>query len=603
MPARHPLLDGPNLNRQVQRHAPPRPKLLHPLPLAQNTGVYPSQNQGSGRGDGSGGPNNPQLSANEEGALGNRGGMSGGARGGSMLAGRGRSGSHMRSTGGGGRGGPFGGGVHVHGPEGNFGEAASMQARGRNQFPNIAEPAIYPVATQFQDAQGINIWGNPQFRNIGVDHSVNFYGGTHGLENLKEFVSFAAFHNSAVQDPERRCHPGTRENVLKQLRHWIDNPNATDRIFWLHGPAGAGKSAIAQTIAHGYDQGEVTATFFFFRSDPGRNDGNRLFPTIAWQLAFSIPATKDFIVHALDKTPHLPMTDVESQFEQLVAHAFQPMNNVISQMPTPVVIIDGIDECSDEHLQRRILTVIGNAVKDCRVNLRFLVSSRPEALIEETLNQFQKFTLRIDLATLDDSNRDIEKYLVDKFSLIASKQELDPAWPSQKIIQEIVFKSSGNFVLASTLIRFIGDEDYSAESQLNIVRKLKPRGTVSPFALLDELYLEVLRKPRDQEFLKTFLALFVGRSSVGWSNLHEDDAMLMSVSEKELHIKLRRMRALLKFKPFIDVYHKSFLDFLQDFSRSGQYHVSEQDGQRRYLELIVDSVVRHVSMAVEESNW
>ncbi|KIL63735.1 hypothetical protein M378DRAFT_164184, partial [Amanita muscaria Koide BX008] len=42
MPARHPLLDGPNLNRQVQRHAPPRPKLLHPLPLAQNTRVYPS---------------------------------------------------------------------------------------------------------------------------------------------------------------------------------------------------------------------------------------------------------------------------------------------------------------------------------------------------------------------------------------------------------------------------------------------------------------------------------------------------------------------------------------------------------------------------------
>ncbi|KAM6499199.1 hypothetical protein JOM56_004707, partial [Amanita muscaria] len=53
------------------------------------------------------------------------------------------------------------------------------------------------------------------------------------------------------------------------------------RIFWLHSPPGAGKSAIAQTIAHGYHQGEVTATFFFYRSDPERNDGNRLFTTIA----------------------------------------------------------------------------------------------------------------------------------------------------------------------------------------------------------------------------------------------------------------------------------------------------------------------------------
>ncbi|KAM6499440.1 hypothetical protein JOM56_004948, partial [Amanita muscaria] len=55
------------------------------------------------------------------------------------------------------------------------------------------------------------------------------------LESLQGSVSFAALHNSAEQDPYRRCHPGTRENVLRRLRHWIDNPNLTDRIFWLYG--------------------------------------------------------------------------------------------------------------------------------------------------------------------------------------------------------------------------------------------------------------------------------------------------------------------------------------------------------------------------------
>ncbi|KAM6499610.1 hypothetical protein JOM56_005118 [Amanita muscaria] len=567
-------LDDPNLNRQVQRRAPPPPQLqfMPPPPLAQNTWVYPSQNQGSG------GPNNAQLSVNEEDAVGSRGGTSnggGGPRGESMMSGNsGRSDSHMGSNGGDERGGQSDGGVHAIGPGGNFRGAASMQAGGHFQFP---ERAMIPVATQFQDAHGFNIWGNTQFRNSGVDYSVNFYGGTHGLENLKEFVSFAALHDSSEQDPDRRCHPGTRENVLSRIQYWINNPNATDRIFWLYGPAGAGKSAIAQTIAHGYHQGEVAATFFFFRSDTGRNDGNRLFPTIAWQLAFSIPATKDFIVRALDKTPHLQTKGVETQFEQLVAHLFERTNNITSQMPhpAPVVIIDGVDECSSEQVQRRVLTVIGNAVKDCRVPLRFLISSRPEALIEETFDQFQGFTLRIDLATLDDSNRDVEKYLIDKFSDIAKKQDLATTWPGQEIIEEIVFKSSGNFILASTLIRFIGDEDYSAVSQLDIVRKLKPHGTMSPFALLDELYLEILKQQRDQEFLKTFLALFVGRTSIKEFTLHKDDAMLMNVSVKELHIKLRRMRSLLKFKPFIDVYHKSFLDFLQDSSRSGQYHLSD----------------------------
>ncbi|KAM6499301.1 hypothetical protein JOM56_004809, partial [Amanita muscaria] len=409
------------------------------------------------------------------------------------------------------------------------------------------------MATQFQGAQ-VNMSGKPRFTNISVSKgkltTVNYYGGTHGLENLKEFVSFAALHDSAEQDPDRCCHPGTRKAVLRRLRDWFDNPNPTDGIFWLHGPAGAGKSAIAQTIADEYKKRGVAATFFFHRSDPSRNDGNRLFPTIAWQLAFSIPSTKDFIVDALNETPHLPTQAVEPQFEQLVIHPFQSTNNIASQMsqPAPVVIIDGVDECSDEKLQRRILTVIGDAVKDARIPLRFLIVSRPEVLIEATLNKFKDFTVSIDLAKFNDSDRDIQKYLEDKFSEIAFNRGLNPAWPGQEIIEEIVFKSSGNFIFASLVIRFISDEDFDPEFLLNIVRNLTPSGNMSPFAILDELYLEILKRQRDQDFLKTFLPLFLGRSSIRQADLHKDDAMLMNVSEKDLHTKLRKMRSLLKFK-------------------------------------------------------
>ncbi|KAM6489684.1 hypothetical protein JOM56_014855 [Amanita muscaria] len=206
-------------------------------------------------------------------------------------------------------------------------------------------------------------------------------------------------------------------------------------------------------------------------------------------------------------------------------------------------------------------------------------SLRPEALIEDVLDRFKDFTLRIDLATLDDSNRDIEKYLVDQLSDIASKRGLAPTWPGPEIIEDFVFKSSGNFIFAATVMRTISDVDCDPEEQLDIVWNLKPRG--------------------DQDFLKTFLALLVGRSSIKIYALHDDDAMLMDVSEKKLHMKLRRMRSLLQFEPFIDIYHRSFLDFLQDPSRSGQYHVSKQGGQKRYLGLIVEFVVRHVSVAIE----
>ncbi|KIL57535.1 hypothetical protein M378DRAFT_16202 [Amanita muscaria Koide BX008] len=418
---------------------------------------------------------------------------------------------------------------------------ASTQAEGRNPFPNIAEPVTAPAAIQFQGAEGVNISGHPQFTNIGLNignlTTVNHYGRVHGLKDLQEFVSFAALHDSAEQDPDRRCHPGTRENVLSRLRDWFDNP-------------------MQLSVSAGFTERGVAATFFFYRSDPIRNDGNRLFPTLAWQLAFSIPATKNFIIHALDKTPHLPRKDVETQFEQLVAHPFHP-TNIASQLsePAPVVIIDGLDE-----------------FKDSLVPLRFLFCSRSEALIEEVLDQFKDFTLHIDLAPLKNTNRDIEKYLVDQFSDIASKRGLAPTWPGPEIIEELVFKFSGFSLFAAAVIRYISDEDCDPQEQLDIVRNLKPHGKMSPFVLLDELYLGILKRQRDQDFLKTFLALLIGRSSINEGDLHEDDAMLMNISEQDLLIKLQTMRSLLKLRPFIDVYHEAFLDFLQDSSRSGQYY-------------------------------
>src|ERR1700760_1339694 len=126
------------------------------------------------------------------------------------------------------------------------------------------------------------------------------------LGRLEPFVSFDALHDSSAQDPERRCHPGTREAVLKQMCNWVDDPETTQRILWLHGPAGVGKSAIAQTIAHSYRRDKVAATFFFFKSDSNRSNGNRLFPTLAWQLAVSIPQVQDHMAQCLTETPDLP---------------------------------------------------------------------------------------------------------------------------------------------------------------------------------------------------------------------------------------------------------------------------------------------------------
>ncbi|KIL55938.1 hypothetical protein M378DRAFT_50732, partial [Amanita muscaria Koide BX008] len=266
-----------------------------------------------------------------------------------------------------------------------------------------------------------------------------------------------ALHDSSAQDPIRTCIPGTRQHVIGALQRWFDDPNS-ERIFWLHGPIGVGKSAIAQTVAHTGGRDKVAATFFFFRSDPSRNDGCRLFTTLAWQLAISIPTIQHHISHALSIHPDLPIKDVETQFEELIVRPLLASTTSAMRMDS-VVIIDGIDECLDDRLQQRILNVIGIAVKNPDFPLRFLISSRTEAHIEETINRFEPPILRIDLASLHDANSDVEHYLCSEFAHIAAERGLDPTWPGQEIVQRLVFRSAGQFLYATDVIRLVGDAD------------------------------------------------------------------------------------------------------------------------------------------------
>src|ERR1700761_5103941 len=108
-----------------------------------------------------------------------------------------------------------------------------------------------------------------------------------GLLTLHRYTSTSASYNAGARYPPPLCHPGTREAILNDLESWANSAEGQDNpgIRWLYGPAGAGKSAIAQTFAQKCaDDQTLVGSFFFRRSDPTRNNSQRLFATIALQM-------------------------------------------------------------------------------------------------------------------------------------------------------------------------------------------------------------------------------------------------------------------------------------------------------------------------------
>ncbi|KAM6495353.1 hypothetical protein JOM56_008059, partial [Amanita muscaria] len=130
---------------------------------------------------------------------------------------------------------------------------------------------------------------------------------------LGRHVSKDALRNSFHSPPE--CYPNTHTIVRNEIGDWVDeNGSEKSPLLWLNGPAAVGKSVIAKTISGFYEQ--IAGTFFFSTSSD--KTAATLIPTLAWQLARSIPDTREHIIASLKNSGSLQTSQIEEQFDLLI---------------------------------------------------------------------------------------------------------------------------------------------------------------------------------------------------------------------------------------------------------------------------------------------
>ncbi|KIK59997.1 hypothetical protein GYMLUDRAFT_147320, partial [Collybiopsis luxurians FD-317 M1] len=171
----------------------------------------------------------------------------------------------------------------------------------------------------FNGAQDFTISGG-NFSNVGHDLIIH-EGGQIGLLTLHRHTSLSASYDAEARCPPPLCHPNTRKAVLRDLEHWANSTADVGdaKIIWLYGPAGAGKTAIAQTFAQTCAQsGTLIGSFFFWRSDSSRNNPQRLFTTIALQMAIAIRPLRGIVDETVIDNPFAPTSSIENQCKVLI---------------------------------------------------------------------------------------------------------------------------------------------------------------------------------------------------------------------------------------------------------------------------------------------
>ncbi|KAJ7798750.1 hypothetical protein B0H14DRAFT_2466094 [Mycena olivaceomarginata] len=240
--------------------------------------------------------------------------------------------------------------------------------------------------------------------------SVTSYGES-GIDLLYRHVAMEALHDSGERFPEPACHPGTRTAIMEMLHSWSTDTSTESTILWLHGCAGAGKSAIAQVFAKSLqNEGRLGASFFFQRGHSKRGTWHSLIPTIAYQLATSVTELLLPIQQAVEGDKLIVGRALAISFQALLVEPLKKLSNL---QRTPVIVLDGLDECADHKIQQQILRLFISAIQHHNLHLRLLIVSRPEPHLHEVLETGETLAIcrHFALSADESAYRDIRNIL------------------------------------------------------------------------------------------------------------------------------------------------------------------------------------------------
>ncbi|KAI5121551.1 hypothetical protein M0805_002608 [Coniferiporia weirii] len=378
----------------------------------------------------------------------------------------------------------------------------------------------------------------------------------------------------AYYDVDKRCLGGMRAAILKQVEEWAQSES---KIFWLHGVAGSGKSTIANSVAHMFEQQlRLSGCFFCKRDDAECRDPKRVFPTLAYHLSKWHEGYRAAVLSVMRGKEEPKLTQsLRWQFDLLLR---RPLESVADKPPgSLIVVVDAVDECGDTASSRSDLAEFLAQLALVVPWLKVFVTSRPHPEFHEVFRRdpinYQTFDIS---AQINDSQlqEDMSEYIKlraeeIRFSLTSGQ------------ISALITKASGLFIWTSTVFSFL-DEQFNKKAA--IAKILSPTSAGDQEARLDQIYMTVIqnvhgKSKENAQIIKMVLGLVACMAKN--RPLSEDALVCFLSTENEifeldvLKTVIDNLQAVLyrdtSKGQAICACHPSFLDFISDHERSKEY--------------------------------
>lgn len=264
-----------------------------------------------------------------------------------------------------------------------------------------------------------------------------------------------------------------------------------------------------------------------------------------------------------------------------------------------LIVIDGLDECSD---QDGIHKLINWLCTQKTSPFRFLLTSRPEHKIQTSFQECESRAFHP--LSLAESKDDIRQYFVKKLKTAwPDSRRINEGgpleWPSASQLTQLVEKSEGLFVYASTAVHYICDN--GPDQRGTPATQLK--SVLEGHEGLDSLYSQVIEEAKKSQSLFDLVmgSLMYLRYSLSINELSE----VLFVDDKDKSLSSKRVRSALSGchsilsipddnAREIRSYHASLRDFLTNQPRSTHLCCAPAKSHAQLMERCFEVITRSV---------
>jgi hypothetical protein len=255
-----------------------------------------------------------------------------------------------------------------------------------------------------------------------------------------------------------------------------------------------------------------------------------------------------------------------------------------------------LDECEGDSCHSDILDLLAHFTRQSRHSFPVLIASRQTSAIQAFFSD-KDITGKTRGVPIDNDYRtyeDIGKVVVAAFDKIKlehpSKDGLRSQWPVPSDIDTIVQRSSGQFIYSSVIMKYISEHSRHPETSLKTILDVQASGRdPRPYKELDAIYTQIMSsvEPENLSFVMDFLgclslpgfkrvSIFKDACADYIPSQDWDTVFMAEPGTTQAH--LNRLRPLITpswhcEKLTFRFSHASFVDYLLDMSRSGEFYL------------------------------